>query len=34
MGLDEHSELVPADQQIFHDPEHPSAILLPINEEK
>ena len=34
MGLDEHSELVSADQQIFHDPEHPSAILLPINEEK
>ena len=27
--LHEDSELLPADQQIFHDPEHPSAILLP-----
>jgi uncharacterized protein len=27
--LHEDSELVPADQRIFHDPEHPSAILLP-----
>jgi predicted acyl esterase len=29
-GLHEYSELLPADQQIFHDPEHPSAILLPV----
>jgi uncharacterized protein len=27
--LNEDSELLPADQQIFHDPDHPSAILLP-----
>lgn len=29
-GLHEHSPLLPADQRIFHDPEHPSAILLPV----
>jgi uncharacterized protein len=28
--LHEDSELLAADQQIFHDPEHPSAILLPM----
>ena len=31
-GLHEHSELLPADQRIFHDPEHPSAILLPVRQ--
>jgi uncharacterized protein len=25
--------LRPADQQVFHDPEHPSAVLLPVNGE-
>ena len=29
-GLHEHSELLAADQRIFHDPQHPSAILLPV----
>lgn len=29
-GLDEPSELLAADQRIFHDPQHRSAILLPV----
>lgn len=29
-GLDEDSPLLPADQLIFHDPAHPSSILLPV----
>jgi uncharacterized protein len=29
-GLHEHSELLVADQRIFHDPRHPSAVLLPV----
>ena len=33
-GLHEYSLLLPADQRIFHDPEHPSAILLPVGYEK
>jgi uncharacterized protein len=32
-GLDEYSLLLAAEQKIFHGPEHPSAILLPVGYE-